>query len=79
MINTLFLGDKIQKKKKSLCVYCSNLCCSVLKVDEKNYPQVYLGQCKYKMKKRELVSIIDDEVILSSDYESDNDSLNSLS
>ena len=48
---------------------------SVLRVDKKSYPQVYLEQCKYKTKKRELTSFIDCEVILSSDYESDNDSL----
>ena len=45
---------------------------SVLKVDKNIYPQGYLQECKYKMKKRELVSIIDDEEYLSSD-ESDLD------
>ena len=44
---------------------------SVLRKDKKNFPQVYLEQCKYKIKKRELVSFIDDEVDLSSVYESD--------
>ena len=44
----------------------------VLRVDKKNYPQVYLEQCKYKMKKRELKSFIDYEVDISSeDYDSD--------
>ena len=38
----------------------------------KNYPQVYLEQCKYKIKKGELIRLIDDEVYLSSDdYDSD--------
>ena len=40
---------------------------SLLRADKKNYPQVYLEQCKYKIKKRELVSFIDDEVNLTSD------------
>ena len=31
------------------------------------------------MKKRELTNFIDDEIDLSSDYDSENDSLNSLS
>ena len=36
---------------------------SVLKIDKKTYPQVYLEQCKYKLKKRKIVNYIDDEVI----------------
>ena len=40
---------------------------SLLRADKKNYPQVYLEQCKYKIKKRELVSFIDVEVNLTSD------------
>ena len=37
-----------------------------MKVDKKNYPQVYLEQCKYKIK-RKSVDFIDAEVDLSSD------------
>ena len=44
---------------------------SVLKIDKKNYPQVYLEQCKYKVKKREIKSFNDYEIDLDSDYESD--------
>ena len=45
---------------------------SVLKIDKKNYPQVYLAQCKYKAKKKEMKSFTDDyEIDLDSDYESD--------
>ena len=37
---------------------------SVLKIDNKRaYPQVYLEQCKYKLKKRKTVNYIDDEII----------------
>ena len=32
---------------------------SVLKIDKKAYPQAYLEECKYKLKKRKLVSFID--------------------
>ena len=35
--------------------------------------QVYLKQCKYKIRKRELINFIDDEVDLNSD---DSDDLN---
>ena len=37
---------------------------SVLKIDNKRvYPQAYLEQCKYKLKKRKHVNFIDDEII----------------
>ena len=37
---------------------------SVLKIDNKGaYPQAYLEQCKYKLKKRKAVNFIDDEII----------------
>ena len=43
---------------------------SVLKIDKRAYPQAYLEQCKYKLKKRKIVNYIDDEII---DEESDSD------
>ena len=36
---------------------------SVLKIDKKAYPQAYLKECKYKLKKRKIVSFIDSESI----------------
>ena len=37
---------------------------SVLKIDNKRtYPQAYLEQCKYKLRKRTVVNFIDDEII----------------
>ena len=50
---------------------------SVLKIDKKAYPQAYLKECKYKLKKRKLVSFIDSEIIDDSD--SDIDSHNNFS
>ena len=54
---------------------------SVLKIDNKiAYPQAYLEQCKYKLRKRKIVNFIDDEIIdeeLFSKNDSDiNDELN---
>ena len=70
-INTLFSGEEIPNKKINyICI--SAICIdSALKADKNNYPQVYLEQCKYKIKKRELVSFTDDEVNLSSYEDSD--------
>ena len=36
---------------------------SVLKIDKRVYPQAYLEQCKYKLKKRKHVNFNDDEII----------------
>ena len=68
MINTLFTRDEIPKER--IHYVCISAICidSILRVDKKNYPQVYLEQCKYKIKNRELMNFIDDEVDLSSDY-----------
>ena len=42
---------------------------SVLKIDNKRaYPQAYLEQCKYKLKKRRIVNFINEEVIDEDDY-----------
>ena len=47
---------------------------SVLKIDKNVYPQVYLEECRYKLKRRKLVSFIDSEIIDDgSDDDSDND------
>ena len=63
-------GDKIPKERiKYVCIACVSTN-SVLKVDKKSYPQVYLEQSKYKIRKRELKNFIDYEIDSDSDYES---------
>ena len=52
---------------------------SVLKIDKKAYPQAYLEECKYNLKKRKLASFIDSELIDDdSDSDSDIDSHNNF-
>ena len=46
---------------------------SVLKIDKRVYPQAYLEQCKYKLKKKKHVSFIDDEIIDDDDDNDEND------
>ena len=46
---------------------------SVLKIDKKVFPQAYLEQCKYKLKKRKPVSFIDFEIIDDDNYDNDNE------
>ena len=71
MINTLFSGNEIPKERNHY-IYIAAICIdSVLRVDKKHYPQVYLEQCKCKIKKRKPVNFIDAEVDLSSDNSDD--------
>ena len=50
---------------------------SVLKIDKKAYP-MNIDECKYKLKKRKLVTFIDSEIIDDSDSDSDSDSHNNF-
>ena len=54
------------KKNHYICIPAIDID-SVLKIDKKVYPQAYLEECKYKLKKRKPVSFIDSEIIDDSD------------
>ena len=69
------------KKHTYNCVAAINID-SVLKINsakpetndiKKIYPQAYLEQCKYKLKKVKVVNFIDDEIIDDDDDDDDND------
>ena len=64
-----FLGNNIPKENTYYnCIACITLD-SVLKMNKKNYPQVYLKECKYKVKKINTPRFINTE--LETDSESD--------
>ena len=72
----------LQKKNHYICIPVIDYYYSVLKIDKKAYPQAYLEECKYKLKKRKLLSFIDSEIIdddSDSDIDSDIDSHNNFS
>ena len=71
IIKTLFSGDEIPKERVEYVCIASIGIDSLLKTGKKNFPQVYLEQCKYKIKKREPKCFIDYEVDFDSDCESD--------
>ena len=56
------------KKNHYICIPAIDID-SVLKINKKAYPQAYLEECKYKLKKRKLVSFINSEI-----YDDDDDS-----
>ena len=68
-IKTNFLGNNVPKENTYYtCIACITLD-SVLKMNKKNYPQVYLEECKYKVKKINTPRFINVE--LETDPESD--------
>ena len=71
---TIFTDDIIPVEKNHYnCIPAIDID-SVLKIDNKRaYPQAYLEQCKYKLKKRRVLNFIDDEII-DEEFFSENDS-----
>ena len=69
---TTFTNDEMPKEKNHYVHIAAINIDSVMKIDKKVYPQVYLEQYKYKLKKKKPLDFIDNEVELSSDsdYES---------
>ena len=75
-IKTNFLVNNIRKENTYYtCIACMTLD-FVFKMGKKNYPQVYLEECKYKVKKRNTPRFINTELEsnLESDVEEDLDS-----
>ena len=69
---TTFTNNIPIEKNHYTCIYAIDID-SVLKIDNKRaYPQAYLEQCKYKLKKRKRSIYIDHLEII--DYDSENDS-----
>ena len=68
-IKTNFLGDKIPKESMHYtCIACITID-SVMRMEKKNYPQVYLEECKYKMKKTKMTKFINTELESESEFD----------
>ena len=62
MIKTNFLVDKIPKESMHYaCIACITFD-SVMRMEKKNYPRVYLEECKYRMKKTKVTKFIEAEL-----------------
>ena len=71
VVNTTFWGDKIPKEGvHHTCIACKDID-FVVKMGKKNDPQVYLEECKYKIKQIKISGFIDVE--LESDSSSDSE------
>ena len=73
VIKTNFLGDEIPKESMHYtCIACITID-SVMRMEKKNYPQVYLEECKYRMKKTKMTKFIEAELESESESELESD------
>ena len=69
MIKTNFLGDEIPKENGHYtCIACTTID-SVVRMEKKNYQQVYLEEFKYKIKKTKMPMFINTELETVSESE----------
>ena len=74
VIKTNFLGNDVPKENMHYtCIACITID-SVMRIDKKNHPQVYLEECKYRVKKIQMSRFINTELKSDSDLDSDLDS-----
>ena len=73
VIKTIFLGNDVPKENKhDTCIACITID-SVMRMVKKNYPQVYLEECKYKIKKTQMSTFINTELESNSESDTDDD------
>ena len=73
MIKTNFLGNNMPKENMHYtCIACITID-SVMRIDKKNHPQVYLEECKYRVKKIQMSRFINTELKSDSDSEPDSE------
>ena len=73
VIGTNFLGNDIPKENMHYaCIACITID-SVMRMDKKNHPQVYLEECKYRIKKIQMSRFINTELKSDSDSEPDSE------
>ena len=71
VIKTKFWGNKVPKENMPYtCIACLTID-SVVRMDKKNYPQVYLEECKYKIKKIQIPRFINAELESDSEAEAE--------
>ena len=59
MIKTNFLGDEVPKENEPYtCIACLTID-SVMRMEKKNYPQVYLEEYTYRTKKTKMTKFIE--------------------
>ena len=76
-ISTNFYGNKIPEHNEYCACLSAILLDSIVKIDNDYYPQIFLEECKYEVKKKKIMNAINEKFNLDeSDDESDNDKSN---
>ena len=75
-VNTNFQGKKIPKENASYKCLSLIMLDSVIRANKKYYPQTFLEECKYEIKKNRMENLINDDLDPSSSDESDSESDN---
>ena len=71
--NTNFSSDEVPKENKHYtCIACITID-SVMRMEKKNCPQVYLEECKYRTKKAKMIKFIEAELKPESGLELESD------
>ena len=73
VIKTNFLGNGVPKENMHYtCIACITID-SVMRIDKKNHPQVYLEECKYRAKKIQIFRFVNTKLKSDSDSEPDSE------
>ena len=73
VIKTSFLGGKVPKENMHYtCIVCITID-SIMRMEKKNYPQFYLEECEYRIKKMQMSRFINTELKSESELESESD------
>ena len=73
VIKTSFLGDEVPTENEHYtCIACITID-SVMRMEKKNYLQVYLEECKYRLKKTKITNFIKIELDSESELEFESD------
>ena len=72
-VYTIFQHNKIPKENEYfVCLSVISLDSIFVNSDKESYPQMFLEECRYTMKKRKIINIVNEDLELSeSDDESD--------
>ena len=73
VIKTNFLSDEIPKENMHYAWIACTTIDSVTRMEKKNYPQVYLEECKYRMKKTKIPKFMKAELESESEFELESD------
>ena len=73
VIKANFLGSDMPKENMHYTCIARVTIDSVMRMDKKNYPKVYLEECKYKIRKIQMSRFINTELDLDSDSDSESD------